>query len=229
MEKDNFDIDRELLIHQMGIETADLPEEGTAKEDKTADTEETAKVKKKASDSKIDFYDLVQCVVSAVVFSIIIFVFLFRVIGVKGNSMFSTLHNGDKVIVSGLFYTPEQGDIVILKTDMYDQPLVKRVIATEFQTLDIDFKNGIVYVDGEALDEPYTYEKTFVDEGFKGPVTVPEGCVFVMGDNRNDSNDSRLSKIGFIDERAIFGKVYWMISPGADANGYDWSRVGLIY
>ena len=223
MDKDSIDIDGELIAHTMGIDGIDL----TAETEES--TEKTGGGGKSTEDGKIDIYDFIQCVITAVVIGIMIFVFAFRVIGVDGRSMYSTLHHGDKVIVSGLFYTPKQGDIIILKTEMYEKPLVKRIIATENQTVNIDFQSGIVYVDGQALDEPYTYEPTYVDEGFEGPVTVPEGCVFVMGDNRNDSNDSRYSKIGFIDERAIFGKVYFLIFPGIDQDGSDWSRIGSVY
>ena len=142
--------------------------------------------------------------------------------------MYSTLHNGDRVVASGILYEPKQGDIIILKSDYYDQPLVKRIIAMENQTVDIDFETGIVYVDGEIIYEPYIYEPTYVDEGFKGPVTVPEGCVFVMGDNRNESNDSRSPSIGFVDEREIFGKVLLVLLPTDGRGGFDWNRFGAV-
>lgn len=224
MDKDSIDIEGELIARKMGIDGIDL----TSEKDKCAEEIDTGGGKS-TDNGRIDLYDFLQCVITAVVIGIMIFVFAFRVIGVDGRSMYSTLHHGDKVIVSGLFYTPKQGDIIILKTDLYKQPLVKRIIATENQTVDIDFQSGIVYVDGQALDEPYTYEPTYIDEGFVGPVTVPEGCVFVMGDNRNDSKDSRYSKIGFIDERSIFGKVYFLLFPGADQGGVDFSRIGSVY
>ena len=193
----------------------------------TADVQNETSKKKKDS-GKLDFYDISQCVISALVVGILVFIFLFRVIGVRGNSMLSTLHNGDRVVASGVFYTPKNGDVIILKSDYYDQPLVKRVIAIENQEVDIDFSQGVVYVDGVALDEPYIYEATYVDEGFTGPVTVPEGCVFVMGDNRNESNDSRSPTIGFIDECEIFGKVYWLLFPTDGRGGYDWDRFGAV-
>lgn len=224
MDKDSIDIEGELIAHTMGIDGVEL----SAAEGENTETI-TSSGGKSTDDGKIDLYDFLQCVITAVVIGIMIFVFAFRVIGVDGKSMYSTLHHGDKVIVSGLFYTPKQGDIIILKTEMYEKPLVKRIIATENQTVDIDFQSGVVYVDGQALEEPYTYEPTYVDEGFVGPVTVPEGCVFVMGDNRNGSNDSRNSRIGFIDERSIFGKVYFLLFPGVDQGGPDWSRIGSVY
>lgn len=183
---------------------------------------------KKSESSKLDIYDFAQCVISAFVVGILIFIFLFRVIGVKGDSMYPTLHSGDRVVSSGIFYDPKVGDIIILKSDYYSQPLVKRIIAVENQTVDIDFLNGVVYVDGEVIEEPYIYEPTHVDEGFEGPVTVPEGCVFVMGDNRNESNDSRSPDIGFIDEKEIFGKVLWVLFPTDGHGGYNWDRFGTV-
>ena len=219
-------IDREILERQLGLEDIELGDNPEEKVD--SETEMDKKDKTKASANKLDAFDIAQCVISALVVGIMIFLFLFRVIGVKGDSMYSTLHNGDRVVTSGIFYEPDVGDIVILKSDYYDQPLVKRIIAMENQTVDIDFTDGVVYVDGNEIDEPYIYEPTYVDEGFEGPVTVPEGCVFVMGDNRNESNDSRSPSIGFIDEREIFGKVLWVLFPTDGRGGLDWDRFGAV-
>jgi len=159
-------------------------------------------------------YDWIQCVVYALVFCVLLFVFIVRLVDVSGTSMVPTLQDSDKMVVSNLFYTPEQGDIIIFKKLEYkDEALVKRVIATEGQTVDIDFDKGIVYVDGTALDEPYTAEPTYNQLNFEGPQTVPEGCVFVMGDNRNNSTDSRDSRIGMVDTRLIIGKVYFRAFP----------------
>ena len=125
-----------------------------------------------------------------------------------------TLVNGDKIIVSNLFYDPKPGDIIVFRKDEYrDEPLVKRVIAVEGQTVNIDFERGIVYVDGEPIDEPYIAEPTKEPLDFTGEITVDEGCVFVMGDNRNHSTDSRYSLIGQVDERCIMGKVYFTLFP----------------
>ncbi len=179
---------------------------------------------------KFDVYDVLQCAFIAIVAGILIFLLVGRIVGVKGSSMYETLHDGDRLIVSKLFYEPHRGDIVILRAAAYEEPLVKRVIATEGQTIDIDFANGIVYIDGEVLHEPYIYEKTYAREDFDGPVTVPEGCVFVMGDNRNHSSDSRVATVGFIDTREIIGKAYLLLIPGMDATKTrDWSRLGSIY
>ena len=161
-----------------------------------------------------EVYDWFQCIVTALLLCVLVFVFLFRVVGVLGSSMVPTLHEGDKIITSNLFYTPEYGDIVVLRKDSFDDdPIVKRVIATEGQTVDIDFDAGIVYVDGVALEENYIAEPTQRALDFSGPVTVPEGCVFVMGDNRNGSTDSRDDRLGCVDTRYIMGKVLFRILP----------------
>ncbi len=162
-----------------------------------------------------DIYDWIQCLTSALIVCVVIFIFFIRVIDVKGTSMYPTLNNEDKMLVSDLFYTPKAGDIVVFKKDEYssEKALVKRVIATEGQEINIDFDNGIVYVDGVALEEDYINELTTTKLDFIGPQTVPDGCVFVMGDNRNMSTDSRKTEIGMVDNRLIIGKVYCVIFP----------------
>jgi signal peptidase I len=179
----------------------------------------------------MELYDWVQCVVTAVVFGILLFVFVGRTIGVEGDSMLQTLHNEDRVIMWSLFYAPTNGDVVIIKTDSYgDKPLVKRVIAVGGQTVDINFDTNEVSVDGAVLAEGYINEPTREQLSFKGPVTVPEGHVFVMGDNRNRSLDSRSESVGFVDVRNVLGKVLLVAVPGKDEFGLrDWSRFGSVY
>lgn len=161
-----------------------------------------------------EIYDWMQSLVFALIVCIIVFVFIFRIVDVSGDSMNPTLINGDKLVVSDVFYKPKQGDIVIFRKDEYKaEALVKRVIATEGQTIEIDFDRGRVYVDGELLDEPYIAEPTRNQLDFQGPQTVPAGCVFVMGDNRNASSDSRKAEIGMVDERLIVGKVLLRVFP----------------
>ena len=169
-----------------------------------------------------DAFDWIQTIVTALVVCILLFVFVGRTVGVIGPSMQQTLIQGDRLIISNLFYTPKYGDIVVLRKDSFkDEPIIKRVIATEGQTVDIDFEAGLVYVDGTALNEPYTNTPTNVREDFEGPVTVPEGCVFVMGDNRNQSTDSRTASIGCVDTRYIIGKAVFRITP--------FSKFGTLY
>lgn len=181
-------------------------------------------------ESKIELYDWVQCIVVALIVGILVFMHGFRIVNVDGLSMYPTLQHADKIITSNLFYSPEVGDIVVVQTDTYGQdPLVKRIIAVGGQTVDIDFELGIVYVDGVALDEPYVNSLTLEREDFSGPITIPEGYLFLMGDNRNRSTDSRSNMVGLVDERCIIGKVYFILFPGADNGARDWSRIGSVY
>ena len=160
-------------------------------------------------------YDWIQCIITALIICVVVFSFFIRVIDVSGSSMNPTLQDGDKMLVSDLFYKPKVGDVVIFKKDEYDpdKALVKRVIATEGQVVNIDFDLGIVYVDGEPFEEAYISELTRNKLDFIGPQTVPEGCVFVMGDNRNASTDSRKKEIGMVDNRLILGRAYAVVYP----------------
>lgn len=175
---------------------------------------DAAKEERTPEAGRIDAYEWIQCVVVALLICVLMFSFFVRLVDVIGPSMNPTLENGDKMVVSNLFYEPKQGDIIIFRKDSFrKEQLVKRVIAVGGQTVSIDFDAGIVYVDGQALDEPYTAEPTHEQLDFSGTVTVPEGSVFVMGDNRNDSYDSRYSQIGCVDRRYIVGRVYITILP----------------
>jgi len=165
----------------------------------------------------------------------IVFMLLFRMVIVSGSSMYSTLWDGDwLLLLSSVFYNePEYGDIIVASKDSFNdgEPIIKRVIATEGQTVDIDFEEGIVYVDGNALQEDYTYTLTTTPEGMDFPLTVEAGCIFVMGDNRDDSKDSRHPDIGLVDKREILGKALVLMFPGTD-KGYadrDYSRIGVLY
>ena len=181
---------------------------------KTNDRVKKPEAVKTETTTRGEIYDWMQSLVFALIICIIVFVFIFRIVDVSGDSMNPTLLNGDKLVVSDVFYKPKQGDIVIFRKDEYKaEALVKRVIATEGQTIEIDFDRGRVYVDGELLDEPYIAEATKNQLDFPGAQTVPEGCVFVMGDNRNQSSDSRRAAIGMVDERLIVGKVLFKIFP----------------
>lgn len=164
--------------------------------------------------TRSEIYEWLQCIIFALIICVILFVFFIRMIDVNGWSMYPTLEDKDKMLVTDIFYTPKQGDIIVFQKDEYaDYALVKRVIATEGQTIEIDFDRHIVYVDGVALDEPYIAEPTANKIDFTGIQIVPEGCVFVMGDNRNDSTDSRDERIGMVDTRNIIGKVVCVVFP----------------
>lgn len=166
--------------------------------------------------------------------ALLVFTFAFRVVTVSGSSMFQTLVDGDYLLLVNrpLCGELQQGDIVVASMDRFKdgEAIVKRVIATEGQTVDIDFDAGIVYVDGEALEEDYTYTPTNHVEGGVFPRVVEEGCVFLMGDNRNGSWDSRDPLIGCVDKREILGKAVALMLPGAGEGSFtvarDFSRIG---
>jgi len=194
-----------------------------AKQDNSADKESWE------STLLVYLHDLVV-MISVVV---LLFALLFRLVIVSGTSMNNTLKNGDGLlIVSSVFYRhPKAGDIVVAKKASFsDSPIIKRVIATEGQVVDIDFVEGIVYVDGVALDEPYTLTKTTHPEGMLFPLTVDEGCIFVLGDNRDGSKDSRSPEIGLIDTREILGKAVFLFLPGKGdgTEPRDFNRIGVL-
>ena len=182
-----------------------------------------------------DLYEWVQSLVGSVLVVVAIFTFVIRMMGVDGHSMLNTLQHGDRLLVvnSMLYHDYQYGDIVILRKNgvFDDDPIVKRVIAVEGQTVDIDFAEGIVYVDGEALEEDYIREPTYTAEGTEFPLTVPEGSIFVMGDNRNGSSDSRDYRLGTVDTRYVIGKAAVLIFPGPDSETEkrDFKRIGVIW
>ncbi len=148
---------------------------------------------------------------------LIVFTLFIRTAYVDGDSMNNTLIDRETLAVSNLFYTPKQGDIVVFQApdSTVEGGIVKRVIATEGQTVDINFRTWEVSVDGVVLDEPYVLNDGYPMHtgNVKFPVTVPEGCIFVLGDNRNGSSDSRSTNIGFVDTRYVFGRVLFRITP----------------
>lgn len=168
---------------------------------------------------------------------LVVGILLFRNVVVSGSSMKNTLVNGDSLVLlsNTLYHQPKQGDIVVISKQSFDdgKPIVKRVIATEGQTVDINFIEGIVYVDGKPLQEEYTLSPTSTSGGMEFPLEVEKGHIFVMGDNRNNSRDSRFPEIGQIDTREVIGKAIFLIFPG-DPDGpkgpaqRDFSRIGVI-
>ena len=195
-------------------------------EKKTAKKNKKNKAKEQVSpevQARREAYDWIQSLISALLICVLVFVFVIRIMDVNGSSMVPTLKNGDKVLVSGLLYEPDRGDIVVFKKDSYNdnKALVKRVIAVAGDTVNIDFDNGIVYVNGEAIEEAYLDGSTNYKLDFIGPQTVPENCLFVMGDNRNASTDSRDKRIGMVDKRLVIGKVLLVVYPFSDFGGVE--------
>lgn len=167
---------------------------------------------------KVDLYFWLQALVMALVSLILIFTFIGRIIGVDGSSMVPTLHHGDMLLLQSIGYEPAQGDVVVLTKESFsDRPIVKRVIAVGGQTVDIDYETNTVTVDGVALDEPYINEAMRqLPSEYATHVTVPEGSIFVLGDNRNNSSDSRKPTIGTVDERCVLGGARFILLPFGD-------------
>lgn len=166
-------------------------------------------------------FEWVESIAQALVVMVAILSFIFRIATVDGTSMLDTLHDRDKVFILKWSYTPKNGDIVVItRGDQFNKPLIKRVIATEGQTLSIDFENNAVTVGGTKLEEPYILEPMWRKGDGVIPSVIPEGHTFVMGDNRNNSADSRYKEIGVIPNENIVGKATHIIFP--------LSRIGLI-
>ena len=169
-----------------------------------------------------DAFEWLESIAVAVVAVIFLFTFIFRIVGIKGPSMQNTLFEKDRVIISNLFYTPKCGDIVVISRNYLSEyedssdPIIKRVIATEGMVVDIDFEAGIVYVDGVALDEPYTRVPTTTQYDVEFPLRVGENQIFVLGDNRGNSMDSRDSRVGLVDRRYVLGKALFRIYRSSD-------------
>lgn len=201
---------------------------GSADEAAGADGGEAASEEKPAKPFS-DALDWVASVIYAIVIILVMNLFFFRMITVSGDSMNDTLVDNDRVVVTNFFYTPSCGDIVVVQADklarkgtgIYGEPIIKRVIAVEGDTVRIDYTKGEVYRNGELLSESYIKEYThlyqygYMESG--KDYVVPENCVFVMGDNRNVSNDSRnLTDVGFIDRGMIMGRAFVRVSPIKD-------------
>ncbi len=164
----------------------------------------------KASKFHIGIFETVDSLKGAIIAVFIVFCLVFRAVGVSGTSMVPTLNDGDWLAITGITADLRHGDIVVV-TQPWNRniPIIKRVIGLPGDTIFIDFENGIVYRNGEMLSEPYIAEPTHKYYDVEFPLTVPEGKIFAMGDNRNDSLDSRSSQIGLIDERYVLGRVFF--------------------
>lgn len=210
--------------------SASTVETGAAVTETEAETEIKLKNRKKRSALQA-VYDYLEVFCYALATMMVLFLFVFRLVTVDGDSMRTTLTDGDRLIISNLFYTPETGDIVVINPENHgdaDEPIIKRVIATEGQKVLIDYANWEVYVDGVKLNEPYIVDMMRIEKQrfgedkamngtnvpkYKQEFTVGEDKVFVMGDNRNNSKDSRSDDYGEMGVNRILGKVIFRISP----------------
>lgn len=220
------------------------PVETAAQTEKEQQLEESA-ARLRRREKQYETYTMLHDLVSVLAGVTILFVFFFRLVGVDGSSMYPTLVDRDYLVLESnfLYRRVDAGDIVVLTAEEeagFSGPIVKRVIATGGQTVDIDFEAGVVYVDGEALEEDYAFEPTYrsyqeAGLGLEYPVTVPEGSVFVMGDNRNHSADSRYAPLGCVEQSRILGRVLLVAVPGRQTNeegdivgGRNFRRIGAV-
>ncbi len=213
------------------------------KEQETAQSASNPKLMKFAN----DFIELLESVLTSIFVILLIFAYFMRPVTVDGMSMFPTLNNGDQLIMYRLFYQPKPGDIVVVSNEeghvlnsdgeavssgrALNENLIKRVIAVEGQTIRVDASAGAVYVDDVKLDEPYIAELTLTDDGaFSYPITIPEGYMFVMGDNRNHSTDSRSAMVGIVDTEDALGKAYFRYRPAEPEADDTWEKgtIGFI-
>ena len=161
----------------------------------------------------LEWYDALAVAVAAIA---LVFTFGVRIVQVDGSSMNPTLYDGQRILI-GALWQPDYGDVVVIDSYIpYGKPLVKRVIGKAGDTIDIDFTSGVVYRNGQALHEAYVAEPTWTYEGVSFPLTVPEGKLFIMGDNRNNSKDSRDAEIGCVDSRDVLGVALLRLPPFAE-------------
>jgi signal peptidase I, bacterial type len=173
----------------------------------------------------VEVYEWLEAIAFALAIVVILFTFIFRVVSVSGPSMNPTLTSGDRIVLSSLFYSPDNGDIVVItQPNSHDnEPLIKRVIAVEGQTISVDAETDTVMVDGVKLNEPYILDQDIQRSGesYQYPLTIPKGKVFVMGDNRNDSFDSRDPGLGMVEVKYIMGKAIFRIYPFERVGGLN--------
>ncbi len=204
--------------------------DGEAAPDENQDAPEAEREETTVAEEACDW---LRSIIPAVAVVVLLFTFCVRLVTVKGPSMQSTLYTGDMLVtLSSVFADFKAGDIVVVNdyNAELSETIIKRIVAVGGQTVDIDFTRGEVYVDGSVLEEPYIKEPTFTPEGFPLPVTLKENEVFIMGDNRNHSTDSRSDLLGPVDVGYIQGKALFLLFPGrsADTNQRDFGRIGPL-
>lgn len=210
-----------------------------------AQEQDTAQEQARRREKQFELYAMLHDLVYVLAGVTLIFVFFFRLVGVDGSSMYPTLVDRDYLVLESnfLYRKVDAGDIVVISAPEeagFEGPIVKRVIATGGQTVDIDFEAGVVYVDGAALEESYAFEPTYrsfqeAGLGLSYPLMIPDGSVFVMGDNRNHSADSRYAPLGCVEQSRILGRVLLIAVPGRQTNeegdivgGRSIGRIGAV-
>ncbi len=203
-------------VHQAAFEH---PEE---EEPQSSRFSKKSKAAGKKASAVSPFVELMEIVVGALVAAILVLTLICRTGVVDGSSMVPTMYHGDRYVISDLFYTPKQGDIVVFRPDIggEEELWIKRVIAVEGQTVYIDPETYRVYVDGEMLDEPYLKGMGTIPHTTQNPITVPEGCIYVLGDNRSISHDSRYEDLGCVEIGQLAGRVILRFWPVKDFDFY---------
>lgn len=209
----------ELEYDNSSVKTASKDGCSTDKNPDNKKTGENGKIKIAVADpdgAVAGIFDWVRCIIFAIAIVIVCLTFVFRLVNVDGSSMYDTLSSDDKVIVTNFMYTPKTNDIVVISHGaQYANPIIKRVIATEGQSVKLDYENDRIIVDGIVIDEPYIDGSSFCGNigDNEIPDVIPEGKIFVMGDNRKVSMDSRSTKIGLIDVNDVIGKAQVVAFP----------------
>lgn len=195
------------------VQADDMQEDETQENETQENETQEDETQKPVGKGVETLYEAVSVFISAVTIILVLFTFGWRFVGVVGNSMLPNLHSGDWLMISQYNPVVKNGDIVVItQPNDADENIVKRVIATGGQTIDIDFNYGYVFVNGEILNEDYINNATTDKADIEFPIEIPKGYVFVMGDNRQDSTDSRSSYIGLIREEYILGKAVYNVS-----------------
>ena len=205
----SFQFEKEEKISENIVDTSDVQKEQSHK--KTSGKNKYFKEKKGPWEV---VYEWMDSFVFSIILIFLVFVFGFRIVGVDGESMMPTLNHGDWLAVKAINTNIERGDIVVItQPNITKEPLVKRVIAVGGDTLDINFTSGEVKVNGEIIDEPYIYATTHNPGDFDKPIRIPEGYLFVMGDNRENSLDSRDYRVGLVEKNSVIGKKIMRLWP----------------
>ncbi len=224
-------------------ETAPVSEPASDAEETSA--EETSEEEPAKVDWFSEILEILETMLISVFSILLIFSYLMRPVTVDGRSMVPTLYDKDRLVMFRLLYRPTVGDVVVVNDHgghifsgdlvvdsgySLNECIIKRVIATAGQKVLVDADKGEVYVDDVLLNEPYINELTYTnDHAFEYPIVIPEGYVFVMGDNRNHSTDSRSAAVGLVDVDDVMGKAYFRyVAAKDDVTGEQLGSIGFV-